>query len=360
LFAHKNKLIVSSVIIVLPMLAGLMLWNSLPAEMASHWGLDGAANSYAGRGFIVFGMPLLLLALHWLCLFFTFRDPGNKRQDRKAMGIVFWILPLTSVFVSAVFYTTAFGMEMHVVRIYMLLLGLMFFVIGNYLPKCRQNYTLGIRIKWTLQNEENWNATHRMGGRVWVVGGLVLMACAFLPYGIVPYAMFTILLLLVLVPLLYSWQYHKKQVKAGTATVVPSAKTPQQKVFTRIGLCVTVVILVIVAVTMFTGDMDVRYDESSFTLEADYWQDLTVDYAAITGVEYREDGVPGTRTNGYGSARLLMGTFHNEEFDSYTRYTYTQCPNAVVVTVGDAVLVLSGEDAENTRAIYEELQARVQ
>ena len=63
----------------------------------------------------------------------------------------------------------------------MLGLGLMFAAIGNYFPKCRPNRTVGIRIIWTLGSEENWNATHRFAGKVWVIGGLIMVLAALLP-----------------------------------------------------------------------------------------------------------------------------------------------------------------------------------
>ena len=89
--------------------------------------------------------------------------------------------------------TKALGKEMNPALIVSLLLGFMFIIIGNYLPKCKQNFTLGIKIKWTLENEENWNKTHRFAGKVWFIGGFIMLLTAFLT---IEYALLSIIILI--------------------------------------------------------------------------------------------------------------------------------------------------------------------
>ena len=86
-------------------------------------------------------------------------------------------------------------------------LGLLFAIIGNYLPKCKQNYTIGIKIPWTLHSEENWNRTHRFAGRIWVAGGLIIMLTGFYGSFVI---FFSVTLLIALVPILYSFLLHRK------------------------------------------------------------------------------------------------------------------------------------------------------
>ena len=95
--------------------------------------------------------------------------------------MIFWILPVVSLFTNGIMYRTAFGKEFDLAVFVPALLGVMFIFIGNYLPKVKQNRTLGIKISWTLNNEENWNKTHRFGGKVWVVGGLIMLFSVFPP-----------------------------------------------------------------------------------------------------------------------------------------------------------------------------------
>lgn len=355
---NKGKLILSSVIILLPALFGVLFWNDLPQAMTTHWGPDGTADGWSGRPFAVFGPPLILLAAHWICIWITARDNRNKNQSNKVFGMVLWIIPLTSLFTNGIMYMAAFGRTLHAETVMFLFIGLLFIVIGNYLPKTRQNRTIGIKIKWTLENEENWNATHRVGGRLWVIGGLLFMCCVFLPGRAVPWVLIIGLAILAVIPVLYSYLYHRKQVKAGTAVITPVAVSKTEKLVVRISLAVAAIILLACAALCFTGDIEVVYGETAFTIEVSYWDDLTVDYDAIDSVEYREDFSKGTRTFGFGSPRLGMGSFQNEDCGAYTLYAYMKCDAAVVLTIDGRALVLNGPDAESTRAIYEELIRR--
>jgi uncharacterized membrane protein len=92
----------------------------------------------------------------------------------------------------------------------MILMGILFIVIGNYMPKTRQNYTIGIKVPWALDNEENWNRTHRLAGYLWVAGGiaLVILALAGLTN---PVLMIGVVLFFTLVPTFYSWWLHAKK-----------------------------------------------------------------------------------------------------------------------------------------------------
>ena len=355
---NKGKLILSSVIILLPVLFGVLMWEKLPMAMTTHWGFDGTADGQSGRGFAVFGLPLLLLASHWLCLGFTSLDKKNRNQNHKAFGIIFWIIPITSIFTNGVMYMAAFGRTLQIGSFVFLLLGLMYIVIGNYMPKIRQNRTLGIKVKWTLENEENWNATHRVGGKLWFIGGLLFMCCVFLPEQAIPWVLVIGIAFLVVLPILYSYLYHRKQLKAGTAVITPFAVTKKEKLAVRISLVIAVIILIGCAVLCFSGDIEVAYGESSFTIEASYYSDLTISYDAIESIAYREDFGQGIRTFGLGTPRLSIGSFENDEFGAYTLYAYTGSDAHVVMTVGDRVLAVGGKDAAQTHAIYEELMKR--
>jgi len=103
-------------------------------------------------------------------------------------------------------YLSSFGITFDGASLFMmLLLGFGFAVIGNYLPKCSQNNTIGIKVIWALSNEENWNATHRFAGRLYMVLGLLVIAlsiCGLLAW------MLPILIACVLVPVLYSYVYY--------------------------------------------------------------------------------------------------------------------------------------------------------
>ena len=348
---HKWKLILSSVIILLPILVGLALWDRLPEMLPTHWRMDGQVDGWTSRAFGIFAIPLILLALQWLAMWWTAKDPGNRQQSRKVTEMVVWIIPAISLMSCGLTYAVAFGRELRFGFV-PVLLGLMFVVLGNYMPKCTQNRTIGVKVKWTLENAENWNATHRFAGKVWFLGGLAMMACAFLPGMIFLF----VTIPLVVLPVLYSWLYHQKQVKARTATVTSLPKTKA----TAAAMAIVAVVLVLCALLVFTGHITVQYGETALTIEASYWPDTTIAYDAIETIEYRESDTPGRRVNGLGGAKLLAGAFQNEEFGSYTRYSYISCDACVVLTSGGRTLVLNGPDAESTQAIFEQIQSHME
>lgn len=91
----------------------------------------------------------------------------------------------------------------------MILVGVVFIIIGNYLPKCRQSYTVGIKLPWTLDSEENWNRTHRMAGGLWMAGGAVLMLLSLLGQ-ISVFIFLPVVLVMTLVPTVYSYLLYRK------------------------------------------------------------------------------------------------------------------------------------------------------
>ena len=357
---NKRKLLISSAVILLPALVGLLLWNRLPDRMTTHWGADGIADGWSGKAFAVFALPLILLAVHWLCLFFTAKDPGNRGQSPKVFSLVIWIMPIVSLFANGTVYAAALEWEVRMEMVTMLLMGVMFIAIGNYLPKCKPNRTIGIKIKWTFESEENWYATHRLAGRLWVAGGLLFAVCAFLPASVMMWGFLLGLVIMVAVPVAYSYVFHKKELESGSFSPKEQPKSKAQKRMVTISLVFAAIISVGCVVLLFTGDIAVNCGETSFTVEATYWPDLTVEYDAVDSVEYRTEDTPGVRTGGFGSARLLMGNFRNEAFGHYTRYSYTGQEACIVVTSGEKILVLGGRNAAETETIYQTLLEKTQ
>ena len=204
---NLKVLIITSIIILLPMLAGLILWNQLPEQVPFHWNAAGEIDGWASKAVAVFVPSAAMLALQWLCVLVTSTDPKKQNHPEKVKVLVLWLIPLITVFISALMYVSALGGSVRVEMLMPILLGLLFVAIGNYMPKCKQNYTIGIKIPWTLASEENWNRTHRLAGWVWVGGGVVMLLSGFLGIfwlTLVP------AIIMVAVPLIYSYILHKK------------------------------------------------------------------------------------------------------------------------------------------------------
>lgn len=352
---YWRRALVSSAVILLPMAAGLVLWNRLPDSMVVHWGADGAADGAGPKALAVFGLPLFLLAIHWFCLLVTAADPGNRGRNQKFFGLVFWIIPLLSLLTSALLYATALGLETAPETPICLFTGALFLLLGNYLPKTSQNFTMGIKLPWTLANEENWNRTHRLSGRLWVLGGAVLLVLPALPRSLFLPVFVIDLLALFFIPLFYSFFLSRRQRARGEYTPVRTTLSRRARLLYAAFVFVT---LVFCAVFLFTGNITVQTGADAFTIEASYWPDLTVRYDSVARMELRQNCEAGYRTNGFGTPRLSMGAFRNEEFGSYTRYTYTRADTCIVLYGPQGqVLVLGGKNDADTRALYDRLQA---
>ena len=204
-----KTLLITSLILLVPMLAGILLWNRLPEQVPSHWNAAGEIDGWSSKSFSVFCMPLILLAVQWLCVIATGADPKKSNHSGKVLQLVLWIIPILSIVLHVLTYAAALGKEVQMEVAMPVLIGLVFTIIGNYLPKCKQNYTIGIKIPWTLHSEENWNKTHRFAGWLWTFCGLAIMLTGF--FGGF-WIFFVIVLVMVLAPCLYSYHLHRKGV----------------------------------------------------------------------------------------------------------------------------------------------------
>ena len=204
---HKRTLIITSIIIILPILIGLVLWNRLPDVMATHFGADNEPNGFSSKAFAVIGLPLFLLVTHWLCAMFISVDPRRKNISPKLFNVVLWLVPVVSLVVNISVYTANLGYNIDISFFMLLFTGVLFTVIGNYLPKARHNYTIGIRLPWTLDNEENWNRTHRLAGYIWMGLGILIIICTLT--GILKAEwLIALISIMALIPCVYSFWLH--------------------------------------------------------------------------------------------------------------------------------------------------------
>ena len=329
---HKGQLILSSLVTLLPALAG--------------WQMAWEAAAF--------------LLGHWLVLLVVFSDRRNREnQSRKAVRLIFWIMPAVSLLTGGVTALLQRGVQSASTLSTAMAMGfgLLFIVLGNYMPKFRQNSFMGIRVKWTLESEANWNATHRLGGKVWVAGGFACLAGAMLPVKAMGAVFPVVLVTVALAPIVYSYYYSKTQ-PAAEKTV--SAPLPLwQK---RAARLIVAAVAVIAVWVFLAGSAKIVYEDASFTVEASGWQDLTLSYSDIAAVDYLPaEEVPegGIRTYGLGNLRVSFGHFSNEAYGDYIRYTYDSCRDCVrLTTAGGRTVLLNGPDQAATRAIFDQLRAR--
>lgn len=355
---YKWHIVLSLALTLLPCLIGLLLWNHLPDVMPSHWGADGVADDTASKAFMVFALPAIMAGLNLLCMVGTALDPKQVGQNKKAMGIVFWIMPLISIGVSGCVYTIALGNPVNTFVIIPLLLGAMFVVIGNYMPKVKQNSRLGIKIFWTLHNEENWNKTHRFAGKVWVAGGILVMLSMLLPSKWLVPVLVPVILITALAPMVYSFLIYQEHKRNGVAYSVPPA-TGTQKMTKVASVVLVLAVLATVAMVMFTGDIFYTCGDTALRVENSYVNGLELPYDEIDELQLRESFDIGTRAMGFGSPRLSMGAFKNEEFEAYTLYSYGSCDSMILIRSGNKWLAINCQTEEETEVLYNTLLSKV-
>jgi uncharacterized membrane protein len=148
-----------------------------------------------------------MLAMHLFVIISTLADPKRQNHPGKMLHIVYWLVPVMSVVLTAVTYYTGMGKDIPMETIAPIIAGILFIALGNYMPKCRQNYTIGVKLPWTLNSEENWNKTHRLAGLVFVFGGTVVTVLGF--FGLT-WPLLAVLPILIIVPSVYSYILYRK------------------------------------------------------------------------------------------------------------------------------------------------------
>lgn len=210
---RKKMILLTSFLVLIPMIVGLILWNKLPEEIPIHFNSAGEPDNYSSKAFAVFFIPLFLWVMHLLTGFITLADPKKQNIHDKVFLLILYIVPSAAVFCTLVMYTGALGLPVSINMLGNLFVGIVFIVVGNYLPKTRQNYTIGIKIPWALNDTENWNKTHHFAGIIWIICGAILIINAFLDIiWIVPAA----IAVAVLLPTIYSFLLYVRKTKNTT------------------------------------------------------------------------------------------------------------------------------------------------
>lgn len=204
---NKKTLIATSLVCLLPILVGAALYSSLPETMATHFDLQGNPDGWSSRVFAVFGLPGILLAVNLLLPFLLRADPKHRNMSGALIRITIWTIPVLSLLCSGLTLGYALGYDTRIDKVLPVFMGLLFILIGNYLPKTKQSYTMGIKLPWTLASEENWNRTHRLAGFLWVLGGVYFIVMSFIGWSLI--AFLIPLAVMVLVPAVYSYLLYR-------------------------------------------------------------------------------------------------------------------------------------------------------
>ena len=169
--------IIASILILI--IFNILFYDKMPAELPTHWNFHGEVEDYSSRfDAMVLNQGFFVVMNIFMC-FMLDNDPKNKRQNKFVMTISKLAVPLLMILIYVLTIMTGLGRDVNVTVIIPLFVGLLFIAIGNYLPKTKRNYTMGIKLPWTLNSDENWRRTHRLGGICFIIIGISVIISEF-------------------------------------------------------------------------------------------------------------------------------------------------------------------------------------
>lgn len=178
----KTSTIISGVLIAIALAAGLVLYARLPDPMPSHWNAAGEIDGYMSKFWGVFLMPILTIALTGFFLIIPQIDP-LKANIAKFRGAFNWFIVAFvayMLYIHALTLAASLGFQFNMTMMLLPVVGILFIGIGYMMKQAKRNFFIGIRTPWTLSSETVWDETHKLGSKLFVLGGVVTIISAFL------------------------------------------------------------------------------------------------------------------------------------------------------------------------------------
>lgn len=201
--------VITTILTLLPIILGAALYSRLPDTVVTHWGFNNEPNGWSPKWMACFGIPLIMAAINFVLSVVADKEETAVKASNTAMNIARWTVPVLSMLLVPMMLFSALGVPFDVEKIASAIVSLLLIVIGNYLPKCRRNKYVGIRLPWTLKSDENWDKTHRLSGYVWMLGGLIMVIVTWIGR---PQITLIVLLAIILIPTVYSFILHRRGV----------------------------------------------------------------------------------------------------------------------------------------------------
>lgn len=202
------------IIVLLPFVYLALIWNQLPEKVPLHWNIQGEVDRYGSKGELVLIPILLPLLIYVIFLVIPKIDPKNKlkNMESKYQSIKFLLTIFMSILALFIIYSVK-NQALINPNYFILAIGVLFIILGNYFKTIKPNYFLGIRTPWTLESEIVWKETHRMAGIMWFIGGLIIVCSSLILNKQTNLIVFLIVTgVITLIPIIYSYlQFNKKQ-----------------------------------------------------------------------------------------------------------------------------------------------------
>jgi uncharacterized membrane protein len=202
----------NALIVALPFVYLILIWNQLPEIVPMHWNMDGEVDRYAPK-IGLWMIPILLPFFTYIIFLITpmISVHGQFRnRELKYERLKFSMVLLTSVIASYILFAVK-EQTIHLPKIVLGLIGLLFAVLGHYFPIIKRNTYIGIKTPWTLKSDMVWDKTHRMAGKYWFFGGVLTVICnLFLEPSLTVPIFLGITFIITVIPMAYSYTCYQK------------------------------------------------------------------------------------------------------------------------------------------------------
>ena len=202
----------NAILIAAAVIVSIGVYNKLPEMIPSHWNIYGEVDGYTPKMFGAFLSPAIMLFTWAGMKFLPKLDPRKNNYEKFEKSYLITICGLITFFMvlHLVTLSAAMGASVSVEKIVPVIVGLIFVLIGNYLPKVKSNFFFGIKTPWTISNEVSWKKTHRLGGKLFVISGIAIILSSFMINGKIKGSIvLAAILVSSIIPMIASYFYAK-------------------------------------------------------------------------------------------------------------------------------------------------------
>ena len=163
-------------LLLIPFIASIYFWDQLPDQVPTHFNIHGEADDWGPKWVNAFLLPAIGVFVYLLLIIVPAIDPKTKiKNEQKPVAAIRILTSVFMIFIYVFVMSASLGYEVDISLYIQMGLGALIMLIGNYMNSVKQNYFIGVKTPWTLENEEVWRKTHRFTSKVWTVSGLIMI-----------------------------------------------------------------------------------------------------------------------------------------------------------------------------------------
>lgn len=204
-------------IVLLPFIYLAYIWNELPEKVPMHWNIKGEIDRYGEKLELLIIPFLLPFLVYIIFLVIPKIDPKNKlnKMGNKLQTIKVLLTTFMSILALFIIYSVK-NQSIDNPNYIVLSIGLLYIILGNYFKTIKANYFIGIRTPWTLENETVWKETHKLGGKLWFLGGIIVVLSSLILDKQPNLTVFLIVTgIITIIPIVYSYIVFEKEKKTA-------------------------------------------------------------------------------------------------------------------------------------------------